>query len=174
MLEIVRGSSVADVGCHEGYMTFKLAREVGKGGKVYAVDLSQSKLDKVMTRAGELGYSHIEAIKGEPDNPKLPDNALDAVIILDTYHEIDAHAQVLQHIRRALKPGGRLLICEPIAEERKNLSRNEQESKHELALSFALDDLRKAGFKVVYQKDNFIDRTKEKGDRMWVIVGQKI
>lgn len=174
LLKIKPGSAVADVGCHEGYMTFKLARHVGNNGTVYAVDLDQVKLDKVKQRADENDLHQIRMIQGAENNPKLPSNALDAVLILDTYHEMNAHAEILQHIKTALKKGGRLLICEPIADERKNLSRSEQERKHELGLRFAIDDLRKAGFKIILQQENFVDRTKEKGDRMWVVVGLKI
>lgn len=174
LLTIGPGSAVADVGCHEGYMTFKLARHVGKKGSVYAVDLDQSKLDKVKRRADENGLTQILTIKGSEHDPRLPHDALDAVLILDTYHEMDAHAEVLQHIKEALKKGGRLVVCEPIADERKDLSRSEQESKHELGLPFAISDLKDAGFKIVFQQENFIDRTKQKGDRMWVVVGVKI
>jgi ubiquinone/menaquinone biosynthesis C-methylase UbiE len=173
LLNIRSGATVADVGCHEGYMTFKLAKKVGKDGVVYAVDVSASKLEKVKARADENKITQIKILQGDDDNPKLPDHALDAVIILDTYHEMDAHEEILQHIKKSLKPGGRLVICEPIAEARREVSRPEQEKKHELSMDHALKDLRNAGFKINYQKDPFIDRTKEKGDKMWVVVAVK-
>lgn len=174
LLKIKPGSAVADIGCHEGYMTFKLARKVGSKGSVYAVDIDQSKLDKVKQRADDNSLHQIHVVKGSEKDPELPENSLDAVLILDTYHEMEDHAEILQHINAALRKGGRLLLCEPIADERKDLTRGEQEGKHELGLQFALDDLKEAGFKVIFQKENFIDRTKEKGDRMWVLVGLKI
>ena len=141
---------------------------------VFAVDLDESKLEKLRRRATDQNLEQIQVIHGTAADPKLPENALDGVIILDTYHEMDAHEEVLQHIKRALKRDGRLLICEPIADDRKAMSRREQERKHELALDFTLADLKKAGFKIIFQKDNFIDRTKQKGDRMWVIVAGKL
>lgn len=174
LLNIKRGSTVADVGCHEGYMTFKLARHVRNTGSVLAVDLDQSKLDKVRQRADENGLHQVQTLKGTETNPKLPADSLEAILILDTYHEMDAHAEILQHLKTALKTGGRLVICEPIADERKDLTRSEQERKHELGLQFALEDLKSAGFKIIFQKENFVDRTKQKGDRMWVVVGLKI
>ncbi|HEY9487695.1 MAG TPA: methyltransferase domain-containing protein [Chryseosolibacter sp.] len=174
MLKISNGSRVADVGCHEGYMTFKLAKVVGKSGIVYAVDVESGKIEKVRKRAEENSLSQIRVVKGDFNNPKLPANALDAVIILDTYHEMDDNEEILQHIKFALKKGGRLLICEPIAESRRQLSRNEQEQKHELSMGYALADLKRAGFKIDFQKDNFVDRMKEKGDMMWVVVAEKI
>jgi ubiquinone/menaquinone biosynthesis C-methylase UbiE len=173
LLNLRKGSSVADVGCHEGYMTFKLADRVGQAGAVYAVDLDEGKLEKLRSRADDQNLKQIHTVQGTQTNPRLPENILDGVLILDTYHEMDAHEEVLQHIKASLKDGGRLVICEPIADERKGMSRDQQERKHELALEFALEDLKKAGFKILFQENNYIDRTKQKGDRMWVVVAGK-
>jgi precorrin-6B methylase 2 len=170
LLNIKKGSAIADIGCHEGYMTFKLSKEVGEQGKVYAVDVEQSKLDRLKAHIDQRKVSNITLIKGEYDNPQLPLSSLDAIIILDTYHEMDDHDKILQHIKSALKPGGRLVLCEPIADERKNLSRADQERKHELGMNYALDDLQRAGFKILIKQDPFADREKIKGDKMWLIV----
>jgi ubiquinone/menaquinone biosynthesis C-methylase UbiE len=170
LLNISSGSNVADVGCHEGYMTFKLAGTVGKRGVVYAVDVLEFRLKKVQQHAEKNKLTQVKVIKGEYDNLKLPSGTLDAVLILDTYHEMADHAEILQHIKRSLKPGGRLLICDPIADSRRNASRSEQEKKHELGMEYALADLKQAGFKILFQKDEFIDRMKAKGDKMWVVV----
>lgn len=165
-------SHVADVGCHEGYMTLKLATVV-KTGKVFAVDVEQPKLDRLQAILTKRSVQNVTTIKGDYDNPKLPENSLDAVIILDTYHEMDDHDQILQHIKLALKPGGRLVLCEAIAESRKDATRQEQERKHELAMNFAVTDLKKAGFTILKQQDPFVDRTAEKGDKMWLVVALK-
>lgn len=170
MLGLSRGSRVADIGCHEGYMTFKLAERVGNKGVVYAVDLEEQKLDLVKKRAEENSLTQIRTIKGDYGDPQLPTDSLDAAIILDAYHEMDEHDEILKHIKSALRKGGRLLICEPIADDRRNHSRAEQERRHELGMAFALADLEKAGYKIVFQKDKYVDRRKEKGDWMWVIV----
>ena len=172
-LNLKPGSQVADVGCHEGYLTMKLASAVGPAGKVFAVDIEQPKLDKLNQHLAVRGIGNVTTVLGETANPKLPPGSLDGVIILDTYHEMDEHDQVLAHIREALKPGGRLVICEAIAEDRRKSSRADQERKHELGLPFALEDARKAGFTVVYKADPFVDRTAEKGDTMWILVLKK-
>ncbi len=172
-LKIKEGSVVADIGCHEGYMTFKLSNFVGPSGKVYAVDVEQNKLDKLKVNLEKRKSSNIQPVKGNYDDPKLPFNSLDAVIIVDTYHEMDDHDKILQHIQKALKLGGRLVLCEPIAEERRKAPRSTQEGKHELGMNFALEDLRKAGFNILKQQDPFVNRSKEKGDKMWLIVAIK-
>jgi ubiquinone/menaquinone biosynthesis C-methylase UbiE len=172
-LTIKPGSNVADIGSHEGYMTVKLSSMVGNSGTVYAVDVEQSKLDKLKDHLSKRNITNVALIKGDYDSPKLLINSLDAVIILDTYHEMDEHDKILMHIKAALKPGGRLVLCEPIADERRKLTREEQERKHELGMSFALEDLQKAGFQIIKKQDPFVDRSKEKGDNMWLIVAIK-
>jgi ubiquinone/menaquinone biosynthesis C-methylase UbiE len=171
-LQIQSGSQVADVGCHEGYMSFKLASAVGNKGKVYSVDVKQEKLDKLNEHAKARQVENIITVKGDYDNPKLPINTLDAVIIIDTYHEMDDHDKILVHVMNALKPGGRLILCEPIAKERREASREDQEGRHELGMNYALNDLKMAGFVIIKEQDPFINRT-EKGDVMWLIVAGK-
>ena len=172
-LNIREGGAVADIGCHEGYMTMKLSKVVGGRGKVFAVEVDQSKLNKLKDHLEERKITNVKLVKGDNDNPKLPPQSLDAVVILDTYHEMDDHDKILQHIKVALKPGGRIVICEPIADQRKDKSRSEQEARHELGMNYALDDLTKGGFKIIYKNGNFVDRTKVKGDWMWIVVAKK-
>jgi ubiquinone/menaquinone biosynthesis C-methylase UbiE len=172
-LNIKSGSKVADIGSHEGYFTVKLAKVVGTEGKVYAVDVSRDKIEKLKKHLEERKISNVNVIVGEENNPRLPAHALDAVLIVDTYHEMDAHHEILQSIRQALKPGGRLVICEPISEERKTLAREDQERKHELGMNYALEDVKQIGFRILSQEESFVDRVKEKGDKMWVIVCEK-
>ncbi len=172
-LKIQEGSTVADIGCHEGYLTIKLSGEVKNKGTVYAVDVEQGKLDLLKKHLADRKINNVRLVKGDYDNPKLPTNSLDAAVILDTYHEMDDHDKILEHIKASLKNGGRLILCEPIAEARKKLTRAEQEKRHELGMNFALEDLKKAGLEIVFQKDPFVDRSKVKGDMMWIIVAQK-
>ena len=172
-LNIKGGSKVADIGSHEGYFTMKLSKAVGENGKVYAVDISKDKIEKLKRHLTERDIHNVDAILGEEDNPNLPGNSLDAVLIVDTYHEMDNHQQILAHVKSALKPKGRLLLCEPISEERKQSTRAEQERKHELGMTYVLEDLRQAGFKIIFQHESFVDRLKEKGDKMWLIVCEK-
>lgn len=172
-LRLRKGGSVADIGCHEGYISFKLSKSVGETGKVYSIDVEEDKLTKLRAHAIELNVSNITAIKGEYDNPKIP-GIIDGAIIIDTYHEMDDHDKILQHIKTALRKGGRLVICEPIDDDRRNASRGTQEGRHELGMNYALEDLKKAGFKIILEKDPFVDREKIKGDKMWLLVAEKI
>jgi ubiquinone/menaquinone biosynthesis C-methylase UbiE len=154
-------------------MTVKLAEAVTSEGHVYAVDVVESKLDLLRKHLADRNISNVKPVKGDYNDPKLPGASLDAVLILDTYHEIDEYDVVLSHIYIALRREGRLVVCEPIAKERRSLPRKAQEQKHELGINYAMDDLRRAGFEIISHLDPFVDRSAVKGDMMWVIVARK-
>ena len=172
-LNLQAGDKVADVGCHEGYMTMKLTHAVGDQGRVYAVDVQQSKLDKLNALLKDNGITNVTTVRGDYDNPHLPANSLDGALIIDTYHEMDRHDEMLGHIKAALKAGGRLVICEPIAASRRGTSREGQARRHEIGMGYVLADLQKAGFKVIFRQDPYVEREKIKGDKMWLIVAVK-
>ena len=147
-MRIGTGSVVADIGSHEGYMTMKLAALVGAEGKVYAVELDRYKLRKLEAHAAEQGLRNIETVLGDEDDPRLPAGRFDAILLLDTYHEIEAYVAVLEKFFLALRPGGRLVLVEPISDQRRGLSRKRQAEKHELEMKFALQDLIDARFQI--------------------------
>jgi ubiquinone/menaquinone biosynthesis C-methylase UbiE len=173
LLKIKKNSVVADIGSHEGYMTYKLSKIVGDSGKVYAVENRIPMVGLMQLKVKEKGIINIKPVFAPGNYLGLPYDSLDAIIILDTYHEVIEYESLLKNIKNSLVKGGRLVICEPIADERKALSRSEQAKKHEIAIEFVLQDLAKAGYKVMIKKENFIDREKIKGDKMWVISAVK-
>jgi ubiquinone/menaquinone biosynthesis C-methylase UbiE len=106
------GMAVADVGTGVGYMLPFLSEAVGPGGKVYAQDVFPDFLDKARQKAASGKLTNVQVVLGTTDDPKLPDNALDAILLLDVYHHIDYPAKVLASLRRALKPDGHLVLVE--------------------------------------------------------------
>ncbi|MGB5820053.1 MAG: class I SAM-dependent methyltransferase, partial [Saonia sp.] len=86
---IEKGNKVADVGCHEGYLSVRLSERVGKNGTVYAVDVRKDRLESLQDHLKKRKINNVEVVHGDYDNPKLPLKSLDAVIVMDTYHEID-------------------------------------------------------------------------------------
>src|SRR5215472_12597262 len=103
---------VADVGAGTGYMSLKLAKRVGPSGKVYAEDVQGEMLDKVRVNAAKAGISNIQTVQGSFTDPKLPKGQIDLILLVDVYHEFSEPQKMLQGIRDALKPGGRLVLLE--------------------------------------------------------------
>jgi ubiquinone/menaquinone biosynthesis C-methylase UbiE len=103
-LAIGEGSRVADVGAGSGYFTEHLAREVGAGGRVFAVEISERSLSQLRRLAEDENLDNIEVVPGEVDDPKLPERSLDAVLVVDAYHEMTEYEAMLSGMYRALKP----------------------------------------------------------------------
>jgi SAM-dependent methyltransferase len=117
LLRIEKGASVADVGAGSGYMTMKLAKIVGPMGRVYANDIQAGMLSLLRQNVTRAKITNVTPVLGTLDDPKLPANALDLVIMVDVYHELSEPQKVLAHIREALKPTGRLVLFEYRAED---------------------------------------------------------
>lgn len=117
IIGIAPGSSVADVGAGSGYFTLKMASRVGPGGTVYANDIQQGMLDIIRGKMKGMSITNVTLVLGAPDDPKLPANALDLVLMVDVYHECHEPQAMLGHIRSSLKPGGRLVLLEYRAED---------------------------------------------------------
>jgi SAM-dependent methyltransferase len=112
IMQVGEGMVVADIGAGSGYFTERLARLVGPRGRVYATDIQQGMLDLITERIARERLANITTVLGEPSNPRLPDASIDLALMVDVYHELSAPQTVLGHIRKALKPGGRLVLVE--------------------------------------------------------------
>jgi predicted methyltransferase len=111
-LEIPRGAHVADLGSGTGYFTWRLAEQVGPTGKVLAVDVQQSMLDLTKATVTQHNFDNVEYVLATETNPRLPERALDLVFIAYAFHEFADPEAVMYHVRRSLKPGGRVVILE--------------------------------------------------------------
>jgi len=163
------GAVVADIGAGDGFFTARLSRAVGGSGRVYAVDVSTRALGNLKQRVTDEQLSNVEVIEGAADDPKLPAGALDAVLIVNAYHEMNEHHAMLTKIKAALKPDGRLVILEPIAPSRRDSSRADQTRTHEIAVDYVQEEAREAGFRVMTLRDPFTSRLNARDDE-WLLV----
>jgi SAM-dependent methyltransferase len=117
VLDIKRNSVVADIGAGVGYYTWRLAVRVGPNGTVYGEDIQQAMLDGLAKTVKARGLTNVRPVLGDIEDPKLPANSLDLVLLVDVYHEFSEPEKMLDHIRDSLKPGGRLVLLEYRAED---------------------------------------------------------
>ena len=116
-LRIGEGSVVADLGAGGGWFTVRLARRVGPNGKVYAQDIQHQMLEAIKRRVDRENLQHrVETVLGTSSDPNLPAGALDAVLIVDAYHEMEQPVALLRNLSRSLKPTGRIGIVDFTAE----------------------------------------------------------
>lgn len=111
-LGIADGSSVADLGAGGGWFTVRLARRVGPQGVVFAEDVQEQMIESMERRLKREGLTNVKTILGTLDNPQLPKDRLDAVLIVDVYHEVEQRVALLGYVRESLRPQGRLGIIE--------------------------------------------------------------
>ena len=111
-LGIADASRVADVGAGSGWFTIRLARRVGPQGMVYAEDVQQEMLNAISRRVQREGLANVRPVLGRGSDPRLPPASLDAVLIVDAYHEIDDRVTLLANVAQALKPQGRVGVID--------------------------------------------------------------
>ena len=106
---IADGSVVADVGAGGGWFTIRLARRVGPNGLVYAEDIQPQMIEAIYRHVQNESLLNVRTVLGTVNDPRLP-AGLDAVLIVDAYHEIEHPVTLLQALAKSLKPEGRLGI----------------------------------------------------------------
>jgi ubiquinone/menaquinone biosynthesis C-methylase UbiE len=110
-----RGMTAADIGCGPGFFTIPLARMVGPGGRVIAVDVQTAMLDRVRRKAASAGLEdRLTLHRCEADSLGLPAR-LDFVLCFWMMHEAPSPDRLLTELAALLKPGAPLLLAEPWA-----------------------------------------------------------
>ena len=153
VLGIKAGTVVSDVGAGEGYFAFHLAARVGPTGKVYAEDIRDDRLETIRSRAEDEKLAQIEIIHGATDDPRLPAESSDVVLISNAYHEFRDYDKMLQGIFRALKPGGLLAIID--APAKPGNRRDTYYERHRIPEKFVREDTARNGFTFVRQLPTF-------------------
>ena len=106
---IADGSVVADVGAGGGWFTIRLARRVGPNGLVYAEDIQPQMIEAIYRHVQNENLLNVRTVLGTVNDPRLP-AGLDAVLIVDAYHEVEHPVRLLRALSKSLKPEGRLGI----------------------------------------------------------------
>jgi ubiquinone/menaquinone biosynthesis C-methylase UbiE len=117
-LSLKPGYQVGDVGAGSGYLTWRMARVVGPTGKIYANDIQPEMISFLRTNLLVRGITNVVPVLGTTTDPRLPDNTLDLILLVDVYHECDHPLEMTRRMTDALKPGGRLVFVEYRGEER--------------------------------------------------------
>jgi ubiquinone/menaquinone biosynthesis C-methylase UbiE len=150
LLGIAPGKSAADIGAGSGWFTVRAAQRVGASGQIYAVDINPEAIQYINGRVKKEQLENVKAILSKPDDPLLPGNSIDAVLMLKTYHEIAHPVTLLRNLRPALHPGAKLGI----------IDRNGNGADHGIGKDVVIREAKEAGYTLLDQYD-FV-----KGDKM--------
>lgn len=150
ILGLAPGKAVADIGAGSGWFTVRAARHVDGSGVVYAVDINPEAVRYIKERASKEQLQNVKTILGKEDNPLLPANSVDAVLLLKTYHEVARPVALMQNLRAALRPGAKVGV----------IDRNGNGEDHGVGRDVVIGEVKQAGYKLLDQYD-FV-----KGDKM--------
>ena len=141
-LGIGAGKSVADIGAGSGWFTVRAARRVGNG-TVYAVDINPEAVRYISQRAGKEKLPNVKTILSKADDPMLPANSVDAVLLLKTYHEVAHPVELLRNLRAALRSGAKVGI----------IDRNGNGENHGVGKDVVIREANLAGYQLSGQYD---------------------
>ena len=110
-LKIADGSLVGEIGAGGGWFTIRLAHRVNQNGIVYAEDIQKEMVEAIRRRVQREGLTNVRTILGTPKDSRLP-HGLDAILIVQAYHEMENPVAVLKDAAESLKPQGRIGIVD--------------------------------------------------------------
>jgi cyclopropane fatty-acyl-phospholipid synthase-like methyltransferase len=109
-LALEPGAHVADLGAGTGYFAMRLANMLPQG-RVYAIDIEPDMVRYLEARAKRERLRNVLALKGEPDDPRLPEK-VDLILLVDVYHHIGDRTPYFRRLRASLRPGGGVAIVD--------------------------------------------------------------
>jgi len=141
-LAIKPDAAVADIGAGTGYFAMRLAHFVPRG-RVYAIDIEPDMVKYLTERAARDGLGNVSAVRGAPDDARLPDK-VDLVLLVDVYHHIGHRERYFRKLAQSLKPGGRVAVIDFNA-----ASRIGPPPSQRIAAKRVAAEMSKAGFEFV-------------------------
>lgn len=106
------GMTVADIGAGEGYYTVRLAARVGAKGRVLAEDIMPEVIEALSRRITREKWDNVSVKLGMAEDPRLPENSFDRILMVHMYHEIAEPYAFLWHLSPALRKDGELIVVD--------------------------------------------------------------
>ncbi|MFZ0314785.1 MAG: class I SAM-dependent methyltransferase [Candidatus Korobacteraceae bacterium] len=145
-LSITRGKTVADIGAGSGWFTVRAAQRVTATGEVYAVDINPQAIEYIDKRVQKAKLHNVKTILSKPDDPELPPDSIDSVLLLKTYHEVANPVVLLRNLKGSLKAGARVGI----------IDRDGNGTDHGIHKEIVLREADQAGYRLLKEHDNLV------------------
>jgi cyclopropane fatty-acyl-phospholipid synthase-like methyltransferase len=146
ILAIAPGKTVADIGAGSGWFTVRAAKRVTDSGTVYAVDINPEAIDYIDQRIKKEQLRNVKTILSKPDDPELPANSIDSVLLLKTYHEVANPVALLRNLRASLRPGARIGV----------IDRNGNGADHGVQQDVVIREAGQAGYRLAEEHDDLV------------------
>jgi cyclopropane fatty-acyl-phospholipid synthase-like methyltransferase len=143
ILGVTAGKNVADIGAGSGWFTVRAATRVTDSGTVYAVDINPEAIRYIDNRIKKAHLPNVKTILSRSDDPLLPATAVDAVLLLKTYHEVAKPITLFTNLRASLRPGAKIGV----------IDRNGNGENHGVAREVVIREASEAGYQLIEQYD---------------------
>lgn len=111
-LGIKSGMAVADIGAGTGLFLPLFVAESGDAGKVYAVEIAPNFIAHLERRKDREGLETVSVVEGKERSVELGAASIDLAFVCDTYHHFEYPKSTLASLKRAIRPGGSLIIID--------------------------------------------------------------
>jgi len=146
VLAITPSKNVADIGAGSGWFTVRAAKRVTNTGTVYAVDINPEAIEYIDKRIQKDQLRNVKTILSKPDDPGLPANSVDSVLLLKTYHEVANPVALLRNLHAALRPGARIGV----------IDRNGNGNDHGVQKDVVIREAGQAGYRLLEEHDDLV------------------
>jgi len=143
ILGVSPGKVVADIGAGSGWYTVRAAKRVTETGLVYAVEINPEAIRHINQRVQKEHLHNVKTILSKPDDPLLPANKIDSVLLLKTYHEVAEPVTLLRNLRTALRAAATVGV----------IDRNGNGENHGVARDVVINEASEAGYTLREQYD---------------------
>lgn len=132
------GMIIIEIGPGKGSYTKALAKNILPDGKVYAIDIQQSIINRLKKRIEKEGITNIIPKIDDAYNLSFEDESVDRVLMIACLPEIPDPIRVLKELKRILKPDGLISLSEMFPDP--DYPRRKTEKKWAKEAGFKLDD----------------------------------
>src|SRR5271165_3157813 len=146
ILGIEPGKNVADIGAGSGWFTVRAAKRVTDSGTVYAVDINPEAITYIEQRIAKDNLHNVKTVVNKPDNPQLPSDSIDAVLLLKTYHEVANPVVLMRNLRPALRKDARVGI----------IDRKGNGANHGIDKNVVVQEMQQAGYELKDEQDALV------------------
>jgi predicted methyltransferase len=112
LLDCPDGGTVVDLGAGTGYFLADLSKAAGPNGRVLALDPEPSMVSRMADRVEREGLQNVRPELIPFDDPTLSPGSVDRILVVNTWHHIEAREAYATKLAESLRPGGVVLIVD--------------------------------------------------------------